>query len=402
MKNSSIDSERLNSIKPVVLDLFCGAGGMSLGFQMAGYDIGLGVEKEKYPYETHYYNFGEKCYQGDVQSIANPETFIQDCNMKNVDIIIGGPPCQGFSRVGRGKMRSLQCDPTYTHDPRNQYYKEFIRFVKSLKPLYFVMENVSEMQYYKNDYGLLIDEMINEFSDIGYIAEYNVLRADHYGVPQTRRRLFIIGNRLNNPISWPEKTHEINPVTVWQAIGDLPIISSGQYRHNEMDYTPRCQLNKYQRFMRAGAGDKLFNHQTRGHNEQDLTAFEMMDEGSKYSDLSYEYKRYRDDIFKDKYRKLVRDKPSWTIEAHIGKDSYRYIYPSREGEPEPPRTISVREAARLQSFPDRFVFMGPFTKQFHQVGNAVPPLMAKAIAIHILPKVREGIITESRPREIIS
>ena len=395
MTNYGIDSKNFNYNKPVVLDLFCGAGGMSLGFQMAGYNIGLGIEKEKYPYSTHFHNFGNRCYLGDIQAIQNPKTLIENYKLSHIDVVIGGPPCQGFSRVGRGKMRSLHCDPTFTHDPRNQYYREFIRFVNALQPQYFIMENVSEMTYYENGEGLLIDRIIENFSNIGYEAKYNILRADHYGVPQTRRRLFIIGNRLSNPISWPEKTHENDPITVWQAISDLPIISSGQYRENEMPYTPRCQLNEYQKFMRSGAGNTLFNHQTRGHNEQDLTAFELMTEGSKYSDLSYEYKRYRDDIFKDKYRKLFRDRPSWTIEAHIGKDSYRYIYPSRTGEPEPPRTISVREAARLQSFPDRFIFKGPFTKQFHQVGNAVPPLMAKAIAQHILPDVVAGIHEES-------
>ncbi len=388
---SGIDFERPNSIKPVVLDLFCGAGGMSLGFQMAGYDIGLGVEKEKFPHGTHFQNFGGRCHQADMQAVCDPKALIHNYSLSHIDVIIGGPPCQGFSRVGRGKIRSLCCDPTYIHDPRNQYYKEFIRFIEVLRPLYFVMENVPEMRYYENGDGLLINRIIEKFNDIGYEAKYDVLRADHYGVPQTRRRLFIIGNRLGQSISWPEKTHEDNPVTVWQAISDLPIISSGQYRQNEIPYTPRCQLNEYQKLMRSGAGDTLFNHQTRGHNEQDLTAFELMTEGSKYSELSYEYKRYRDDIFKDKYRKLFRDRPSWTIEAHIGKDSYRYIYPSHKGEPEPPRTISVREAARLQSFPDRFFFFGPFTMQFHQVGNAVPPLMARAIAEHLLPDVINGI-----------
>jgi DNA (cytosine-5)-methyltransferase 1 len=206
--NRCIDSESSNTIKPVVLDLFCGAGGMSLGFQMAGYDIGLGVEKEKYPHLTHFNNFENRCHLGDIQDIQNPNALINNYKLNRIDVIIGGPPCQGFSRVGRGKIRSLHCDPTFIHDPRNQDYREFIRFVGALQPLYFIMENVSEMIYYENGECLLIDRIIENFRDIGYEAKYNVLRADHYGVPQTRRRLFIIGNRLGNSISWPKKIHE--------------------------------------------------------------------------------------------------------------------------------------------------------------------------------------------------
>jgi DNA (cytosine-5)-methyltransferase 1 len=376
--------------KPVVLDLFCGAGGLSLGFEMAGYSIGLGVEKEELPWQTHRYNFGGRCHLGNISDISNPGFFIQEHGLEQVDVIIGGPPCQGFSRVGRGKIRSLLRDPVYIHDPRNQHYKDFIRFVEALQPFYFVMENVPDMQYYADEGGLLLEKALRRFQKAGYTVDWRVLQADHYGVPQTRRRLFVIGNRLGQGILWPEKTHEDSPVTVWQAISDLPVVCHG-HRQDEMPYRPRCKLNDYQRLMRQGADTVLYNHQTRWHNLQDLEAFTWLPEGGKYVDLPGCYKRYRDDIFKDKYWKLFRDRPSWTIEAHIGKDTYRHIYPSRMSEPEPPRTISVREAARLQSFPDRFRFFGPFTRQFYQVGNAVPPLLAKAVAEAILPGVRTGM-----------
>ena len=375
---------------PVVLDLFCGAGGLSLGFQMAGYHIGLGLENEELPWKTYTYNFGNCCHLGDIREILDPHALISAYGLQRVDVIIGGPPCQGFTRVGRGKLRNLKNDPGYIHDPRNQYYKEFIRFIRALRPLYFVMENVPDMQYYMDGDGLLLHKAKRELEDLGYVVEWAVLRADHYGVPQTRRRLFVIGNRLQQPIGWPSPTYKDHPVTVWEAIGDLPVVSHG-HRQDEMPYEPRCELNQYQRLMREGAGDVLYNHQTRWHNQQDLAAFAWMPEGGKYVDLPAEYRRYRDDIFKDKYRKLYRDRPAWTLEAHIGKDTYRFIYPSRPGEPEPPRTISVREAARLQSFPDRFRFIGPFTRQFYQVGNAVPPLLAKAVAEAILPGVVAGM-----------
>ncbi|MBE3567944.1 MAG: DNA cytosine methyltransferase [Thermogemmatispora sp.] len=387
--------------KPIVLDLFCGAGGLSLGFEMAGYQIGLGIEKEVLPYRTHRLNFGDACYLGDICLITDPVRFIQERNLERVDVIIGGPPCQGFSRVGRGKLRRLHKDPGYIHDPRNQYYQEFIRFIRVLQPLYFVMENVPDMQYYHDGEELLLEKASRSFREMGYVVDFRILQAADYGVPQTRKRLFMIGNRLGHGIRWPPQTHRQHPVTVWQAISDLPIVPH-RHRLDVMPYEPRGELTSYQRQMREGAGDLLYNHQTRAHNEQDLAAFALLPEGGKYVDLPAEYKRYRDDIFKDKYRKLFRDRPCWTIEAHIGKDSYRYIYPSRQGEPEPPRTISVREAARLQSFPDRFRFAGPFTRQFSQLGNAVPPLLARAVAEAIRPGVLAGISSERKEASLPS
>jgi DNA (cytosine-5)-methyltransferase 1 len=375
--------------EPVVLDLFCGAGGMSLGFAMAGYRIGLGVEKEDLPFQTHSLNFGGKCHQGDIRDITNPKSFVQDYGLDRVDVVIGGPPCQGFSRVGRGKIRSLRRDPAYIHDPRNQFYTEFVRFIESIKPSHFVMENVPDLQLYLDGDKPLLQKAIRAFEDIGYVADWRVLEAHHYGVPQTRKRLFIVGVPKGQKVPWPTKTHERKPVTVWQAISDLPVIPHG-HRKDEMPYQPRRGLSRYQRLMRQGSNGVLYNHQTRWHNEQDLGAFAWLQEGGKYVDLPDEYKRYRDDIFKDKYWKLYRGRPSWTIEAHIGKDSYRHIYPSRDGEAYPPRTISVREAARLQSFPDHFRFCGPFTRQFMQVGNAVPPLLSKAVAEVLRPSVMEA------------
>jgi DNA (cytosine-5)-methyltransferase 1 len=372
-------------LTPVVLDLFCGAGGMSLGFQMAGYTIGLGVEIEDLPCRTYRHNLG-RCHQGDICEISDPETFIGDYGLSRVDVIIGGPPCQGFSRIGRGGIRHRLKDPGYIHDPRNQYYKQFIRFVETLRPYYFVLENVPDMQQYSDGDGPVLEMALKHFRAAGYVVDWKVLQAHHYGVPQVRQRLFIIGNRLGQGNAWPEKTHEGNPVTVWQAISDLPIVTHN-HREDDIPYRPIGRLNDYQRLMRRGALRVLFNHQTRWHNRQDLAAFAWLPEGGKYVDLPKRYKRYRDDIFKDKYWKLRQNRPSWTVEAHIGKDSYRFIYPSREGDRHPPRTISVREAARLQSFPDRFRFLGPFTKQFFQVGNAVPPLLARAIGTTILPCV---------------
>jgi DNA (cytosine-5)-methyltransferase 1 len=378
--------ERTDS-RPTVIDLFCGAGGMSLGFEMAGYDIALGIEQDELAWKTHQLNFGDHCHRGDIREIQDPAEYIRSRGIAHVDVVVGGPPCQGFSRVGRGKIRKVRNEPDFVHDPRNKYYMEVIRFIQALKPKGFVIENVPDMQYYDDGQGLVLDKLLAELRKLGYEnAERRILQAEQFGVPQTRRRLIIIGSLTGRGAHWPEQITATEPITVWEAISDLPIVPHG-HRLDEMPYVARSELSDYQALMRVDANKVLFNHQTRWHREQDLLAFEWLTEGGKYIDLPEEYRRYRVDIFKDKYRKLVRDKPSWTVEAHIGKDSYRHIYPSRKGEPEPPRTISVREAARLQSFPDRFRFVGPFTRQFYQIGNAVPPLLAKAIAEAILPDI---------------
>jgi DNA (cytosine-5)-methyltransferase 1 len=375
---------------------------MSLGFQMAGYFVALGVDRDSLACQTHAHNFGsEHTVCADIKGIPNPKLFLEEHGIERVDVIIGGPPCQGFSRVGRGKLRQVNNDPDYVHDPRNQLYREFIRFVDSLRPAYFVIENVPDMQYYQSGGERLVDIIKNELeSRFGYSMDSRVLTAADFGVPQLRQRLFIIGNRLGKPITWPTPTHRPEEhLSVWDAISDLPVVGI-KHRNDEILYVPRQELNGYQQQMRVGCDGVLYNHQTRWHNAADLEAFCLLQEGGRYVSLPDEFRRYdskshpekRNEWFKDRYRKLIRAEPSWTVEAHIGKDTYRHIYPNRNDEPEPPRTISVREAARLQSFPDRFRFLGAFTQQFHQVGNAVPPLLARAVAEAILPDVERGMM----------
>ena len=358
-----------------VLDLFCGAGGLSLGFEMAGFSVVLGIDSDPRCIETYTRNLGRGVV-ADITRIRDPVAFLESATgLKSVDVIIGGPPCQTFSPVGRIKMRSLGRDPDA--DPRNALWMHFMRFVERLKPAWFVMENVPGMASVKFGEQPFPDAVVETARKMGYTAGWRILDASHCGVPQTRKRLFIVGNRMDLPIPWPGKNAE--RVTVWEAISDLEIIPHG-FRKHAMPYRPRGKLTEYQELMREGAGKMLYNHVTRWHSEQDLLIFSLLPEGGKYTDIPKELRRYRDDIFMDRYRKLRRDAPSWTLDAHMAKDCYRYIYPSRPGEPEPPRTISVREAARLQSFPDRFVFPESLTHAFRQIGNAVPPLMALAMA----------------------
>jgi DNA (cytosine-5)-methyltransferase 1 len=278
----SVPHSGLPEGQPIVLDLFSGAGGMSLGFEMAGYHIALGVEKDRLAAQTYAHNFDHRCHTADISEIQDIRNFLQDRGLERVDVIIGGPPCQGFSRVGRGKIRSIRRDPDYIHDPRNQYYEEFLRFVEALHPLYFVMENIPDMQYHRDNDQLLLEKMKLITAKLGYTIDPRILEAHHYGVPQTRKRLFIIGSKLGHRIRWPEKTRENNPVTLWQAISDLPVVSHF-HRQDEMRYVPRCDLNEYQRLMRERAGDTLFGHQTRWHNDQDLEAFALLPETSPWT-----------------------------------------------------------------------------------------------------------------------
>jgi DNA (cytosine-5)-methyltransferase 1 len=236
--------------------------------------------------------------------------------------------------------------------------------------------------------GLHLKEIMDDFENVGYKVDYKLLDAADYGVPQHRKRIFFIGNRISMTNPFPESVFkgcctEIEPITVWKAIGDLPRVKAGK-GSEVMEYN-RPTFHPYQDLARNGSRC-VFNHVARPHTERDLQTFRSMKPGSKWKDLQKQYRDlygYREDIFTDKFKRLRKEKPSWTVTAHLSKDGYVYIHPTQS------RTITVREAARLQSFPDTFIFKGPRSSQFKQVGNAVPPLMAKAIALGIRRSLRQ-------------
>jgi DNA (cytosine-5)-methyltransferase 1 len=399
-----------------VVDLFCAPGGLTLGFEMAGFTSLLGVDKDSDGMVTYHRNFPKAgAITADIKEEMDSERLMNEAGIGKgqVDVIIGGPPCQGFSNIGRVKIASLVREgvwnlstarPRFIDDPRNVLYKEFVRIVRDLRPKFFIMENVPGMKSYRN--GEIVDEIIEDFNTAGYFTDSRVLDAVEYGVPQKRKRIFFIGTRLKAvKISWPRPTHfnsdagittldqfvetstkgSLNPcVTVWEAIGGLPDPVPGRHGLGDvpLDYDrPVGENEQYARWARSGS-DKVHNHITRQHSTRDVRVFSIMEEGMWWKDLPEEAKKlygYRDDIFHDKMKRLYRKKPSWTVVAHLYKDGYMYIHPIQ------PRSITVREAARLQSFPDRFIFMASRTSQFRQVGNAVPPLLSKAVAT----KVRE-------------
>ncbi len=370
---------------PVVVDLFCGAGGMALGFAEAGFDVALGIDSDSLCAQTFAHNLYTTAVVEDVDRIPDPLGFIQEHGVESVTGVIGGPPCQGFSRVGKGKIRHLnrQAGEVSVDDPRNFLYKAFLNFVDALRPCFFVLENVPDMECVSDEQGKVTDILADEASSLGYVIERRILHAADFGVPQTRSRLFFVGWRSDTGIAvrWPDpaKARERHgTVTLRDAIGDLPAVTDGHLAR-EIDYEP-ASSHWYIRWLRKGMAngraDRLFDHITRTHREDDKVVFRMMSQGHYFVDVPESLRRYRSDIFRDKYRKLVWDEPSWTVTAHLKKDSYRYIHPdSRQA-----RTISLREAARVQSFPDRWRFAGHRSNAFAQVGNAVPPLLARAIA----------------------
>jgi len=275
-------------------------------------------------------------------------------------------------------------------DPRNELYKRFLDYVRFFKPKIAVMENVTGMLSHG---GKNIAELVAEgIGSAGYNVTWKRIKASEYGVPQFRDRLFFVGVRrdLNKNFEFPLienlKGKRLFPeTTVREAIADLPGIKHGS-RDWIQNYQKPSELTAYTKLMRAGADpETIFDHVCRAHNDQDLEAFRLMKQGGWYRDLPERLKRYRDDIFQDKYKKLSWNKPSGCVTAHLSKDCYTHIHPSQA------RTISVREAARLQSFPDSFYFAGSMSSKFQLIGNAVPPLVAMRIGAEIKKQLLDGV-----------
>jgi DNA (cytosine-5)-methyltransferase 1 len=357
-----------------VIDLFSGAGGMSAGFSRAGFEISASIELLERYASTHEINFPNcTSLYGDIRELS-PSAFARKTKISknSPTIIIGGPPCQTFSSAGQSKIQSLS-KVDIKKDHRNYLFKSYFDYVAYFKPDIFVMENVPNLKTkYK---GEIFDSILEACAELGYEVSHEILNAADYGVPQIRKRLFLIGCKKGGKVEFPKPTHAMRQTTVYDAISDLPDIYDG-IRARELPYSKNTQLTKYQKLIR-NKSNVVDNNICRVSNSRAKKIFSHMKQGDKYMDLPPKVRKilpFREDIFPDRLKRLAMDKSSWTILAHIGMDGYRYIHPTET------RTLSVREAARIQSFPDYFVFNGNMREQYIQVGNSVPPLLAEALA----------------------
>lgn len=339
-----------------VLDLFCGAGGLSLGFQMAGFNIIGGIEWDKAAMETHKNNFKSKFeFCGDIKNVNDD---VINKEFKDVDVIIGGPPCQGFSCANRHEKEE--------NDPRNKLFFEYLRFVKILKPKAFLIENVQ--QILSKEKGYAKNRILEITQELGYRVDVEVLLASDYGVPQDRRRAVFVGirNDIVKQFDFRNIKKVRNKVSVYDAIGDIC-------------YPERNITNPFLRYVKDTT-EELKNHTPKYPNEKVQKRMRHVPQGGNWRDVPTElWDTQRTNRHSSAYKRLDFSLPSITIDTgHMN-----YFHPTLD------RIPTVRESARLQSFPDSFIFYGNQGEQYRQVGNAVPPLMAKAIAIEILKVIKE-------------
>lgn len=337
--------------KPTVVDLFSGCGGLSYGLEEAGFNVVLGTDHWAPSLETFKYNHPEaETLLADVSKLTGDE--IRAVTKQEIDVVVGGPPCQGFSLSGPRKF----------YDKRNRLYLDFIRLVKELEPRAFVIENVPGLAGLFG--GKVKEKIVDEFSKLGYSVNAKILNASDYGVPQNRRRIVFVGLKGKKQFQFPEPTHENTKITVREAISDLPLLNK-ELGSEEMEYPPK-QFSAYQELMKNGS-KKLYNHVASQHIKQTVDIIALVPEGGNYKSLPKHLQGMRN--FHVAWTRLHRDKSSSTIDT-----GHRHHF-----HPTANRVPTVREAARIQSFPDTFKFLGTKTSQYQQVGNAVPPLLAAAI-----------------------
>lgn len=362
--------------KLTFIDLFCGAGGMSEGFENAGYNCILANDYDEQAIDTFKYNHkGVTTFCGDIKEISATELMqAANCKQGDIDVICGGPPCQGFSLAG----------PRIAEDPRNKLFLEFVRMTREIKPKVVLLENVPGLISMQK--GAVRKAILSEFSKIGYECVSGIINAADFGVPQMRNRFIMIGV-LNQYIpSLPSPTHgnninqmnlfhKLQPyVTSWEALSDLPYVDQGEGAE-ELLHSSDYQ-NDYQLARRGHrTPNKIYNHRATKHSESVQHRYALIPEGCNNSSLPDDIRTKKNNVFK-----MDRNKPSRTITCNHRTD---LLHPTI------PRGTTVREAARLQSFDDDYRFFGNLTRkakwvtQDDQVGNAVPPLLAKALATHI-------------------
>lgn len=368
-------------------DLFSGAGGMSLGLEDAGLRVVFGADHDTEAIETHRHHFGGLAVDWDLGDPGVIDRVGELLRVARVDVIAGGPPCQPFSKAGRWGMRHLVREgKRESHDVRRDLWRSYLEIVRLAGPRAVIMENVPDMALDREMF--ILRSVVLSLEQMGYSVEVRVADTWRYGVPQFRQRLILVAMRGGVAFRWPREV--VKKVTLGNAISDLPSVEGGWRPEGGADgWTSYSGARtEYQMEMRRrvplAERSRIYDHITRPVRPDDLKAFELLDTKTRYSELPAELKRYRDDIFDDKYKRLDADDLSRTITAHIAKDGYWYIHPEQN------RTLTVREAARLQSFPDDFRFSGSPTAAFRQIGNAVPPRLAFAVGTAVLQTLTQG------------
>ncbi|MGW9214462.1 DNA cytosine methyltransferase [Embleya sp. NPDC055664] len=360
----------------LAVDLFSGAGGLSLGLEQAGWTVALAADYDDRARETHAGNFPGLSLRTDLGNPDERDRLVELLSHARIDLVAGGPPCQPFSRAGRSKIRSLVREGVReAKDLRRELWRAYLDVILRVRPRAVLMENVPDMGL--GDDFFVIRNIEQELEDAGYYTQVRLVDAWNYQVPQHRKRLILLARRDAETFPWP-RPH--GRTTLRDAIEDLPALPEGSTGRREFAYRTEANLSEFARRMRSGAPvGRVHDHMTRPVRDDDREIFAGMDSKSLYRDIPEHLRRYDSEHFKDKYKKLDWDELSRTITAHIAKDGYWYIHPEQL------RTLTVREAARVQTFPDRFRFAGNRSDAFRQIGNAVPPLLGEAAAQALLP-----------------
>lgn len=376
-------------------DLFCGAGGLTLGLQDAGFEVVVGVDNDSDALATHAALSPGLHLDWDLgvdEMIDELSELLLDAR---VALIAGGPPCQPFSKAGRSLIRDLvRQGRRPSKDQRRDLWQSFLAVIERVRPPAVLMENVPDMALERD--MMILRTMVDELERLGYGVEAKVVETAKYGVPQYRQRLILVALAEGRPFQWPDETWDETSApmetNLWDAIGDLPDVEPGWRTATAEPVRYEGVITEFQRRARERVPRRethvVHDHVTRSVRQDDLEAFAALTPEMKYSELPDHLKRYRDDIFDDKYKRLPKYDLSRTITAHMAKDGYWYIHPEYH------RTLTIREAARVQTFRDDVRFVGPPTAALRQIGNAVPPLLAE----HLGRAVREAISGEgARP-----
>lgn len=379
--------------KLTVIDLFCGAGGLSEGFRQAGFQVLAGQDYDEMAGRTFAATHPEAQFIGGPIEKVTPQQLLDAAGKKRgeIDVIVGGPPCQGYSVYNHQRG---------ANDPRAGLFRQYLRIVEGIMPRWLVMENVTGITSIAG--GAIVRQIYEEMNRLGYEVDMRVLKAEEFGVPQERRRVVFIANRVGMPILFPEPTHGkgLKPfVTVWDAISDMPRLENGENR-GLLPYDAK-PTNAYQTMLRGNCRF-AFNHAATRLAPINLERMRHIPPGGSWRDIPFDLlpagmKLAKRSDHTKRYGRPRKTDLACTVLTKCDVHWGAYIHPVQD------RSFTVREAARLQSFPDFFDFQGSRTDQFIQVGNAVPPLLGKRIAEALLradtAKPGSGPLADQRAKD---